>query len=146
MRRKHRDLQVWQEAVQFVETVYRETAGFPANERFGLTNQMRRAALSIPANIAEGAARTGTRELLYSLSVASGSLSGLDTFCEIAVRLRFIDDGSHLQSQIEAISHLLTALIASLRRKVAPTKKQADTLSPPVATPNSPTLSRGERA
>jgi four helix bundle protein len=75
LRRKYRDLRVWQAAVELVETVYQITAAFPREEAFGLTSQMRRAAISVPANIAEGAARAGTKELLRFLSIASGSLS-----------------------------------------------------------------------
>ncbi len=116
MRRKHRDLKVWQESVQLVEWVYRTTADFPASERFGLTSQMRRAALSVPTNIAEGAARTGTRELLHFLSIASGSLSELDTLCELSVRLHFLDNGADLQSKVDTVSGLLMGLMASLRR------------------------------
>ncbi|MFM9885239.1 MAG: four helix bundle protein [Burkholderiales bacterium] len=122
MQRKHRDLRIWQESVQLVEMVYRATADFPATERFGLTSQMRRAALSVPSNIAEGAARTGTRELLHFLSIASGSLSELDTLCEISTRLRFLENGASLQAKLQEVSLLLMALMASLRRKKTPEK------------------------
>ena len=68
MKRGHRELRVWQEAMTLVELVYAFTSTFPKDEQFGLTSQMRRAAVSVPANIAEGAARNGTKELLHSLA------------------------------------------------------------------------------
>jgi len=70
LKRKHRELLVWQEAVELALLVYRLTNSFPKSELYGLTSQLRRAATSIPANIAEGAARTGTGELLHFLSFA----------------------------------------------------------------------------
>jgi four helix bundle protein len=85
LRRKHRDLPAWQAAVELVEIVYQVTAAFPREEAYGLTSQMRRAAVSVPANIAEGAARRTTNELLHFLGIASGSLSEIDTHVEIAL-------------------------------------------------------------
>jgi four helix bundle protein len=117
LRRKHRDLRAWQAAVELVEVVYQVTAAFPRDELFGITSQMRRAALSVPANIAEGAARSSTKELLYFLNVASGSLSELDTHLEIAGRLGFVDDQDRLAGKIDEVFALLVALAGSLRRK-----------------------------
>jgi len=79
VRRKHRDLLVWQHAIALVTIVYRVTSAFPDSERFGLIAQMRRAAVSVPSNIAEGAARNTTKEYLHFLGIARGSLSELDT-------------------------------------------------------------------
>lgn len=118
MRRKHRDLRVWQAAVELVETVYQITAAFPRDEVFGLTSQMRRAATSVAANIAEGAARSGTKELLRFLSIASGSLSELDTHIEIAMRLGLIKDSTKLGAEIDQVFALLVGLSSSLKRKV----------------------------
>ena len=73
--------------MQMVEEVYRLTATFPREEQFGLTSQMRRAAISVPSNIAEGAARNGTKELIHFLGIATGSLAELDTQLALAVRL-----------------------------------------------------------
>lgn len=119
MRRKHRDLRAWQAAVELVQAVYQVTADFPRAETFGLTSQMRRAALSVPANIAEGAARNTTKELLHFLGIASGSLSELDTHLEIAHRLGYVADWSPIQRQIDEVFALLVGLSASLKRRGA---------------------------
>ena len=92
MKRSHRDLKVWQEVIGLVEFIYQLTSSFPAREQFGLTSQLRRAAVSVPANIAEGCARTGTKELLRFLSIAQGSLSELDTLVEVANRLGYLQE------------------------------------------------------
>jgi len=87
VRRAHKDLRVWQSAIALVEDVYRLTSTFPRDEQFGLTSQMRRAAVSVPSNIAEGSARQTTKELLHFLSIAAGSLAELDTQLRINARL-----------------------------------------------------------
>jgi four helix bundle protein len=78
VKRGHRNLKVWQQAMTLVTEIYTLTATFPSVEKFGLTSQMQRAAVSVPANIAEGFARNGSKELLHFLSIAAGSLSELD--------------------------------------------------------------------
>jgi four helix bundle protein len=117
MRRNHRDLRVWQEAISLVELVYRITASFPSDEQYGLTSQMRRAATSVPANIAEGAARSGTRELLRFLSIATGSLSELDTHLEVAKRLTLLNNTYEVQAKIDQVSALVLALPKSLKAR-----------------------------
>jgi four helix bundle protein len=117
LKRKHRELLVWQEAVELALLVYRLTNSFPKSELYGLTSQLRRAATSIPANIAEGAARTGTGELLHFLSFADGSLSELDTHLEIAHRLGYVADRQEIDQLAERVFRLLSGLTASLRRK-----------------------------
>jgi four helix bundle protein len=97
--------------------IYQVTAAFPREEAFGLTAQMRRAAISVPANIAEGAARSSTKELMRFVSIASGSLSELDSHVEIAARLGMIKEASMVRSKIDDVFALLTGLSASLRRK-----------------------------
>ena len=89
LRRPHERLDVWRDAMLLVEAVYRATSRFPAEERLGLTAQMRRCAVSVPSNIAEGAARRSTSEYLRFLSIARGSLSELSTQIEISRRLGF---------------------------------------------------------
>lgn len=118
MRRTHKDLMVWQEAMQLAQQVYRLTAHFPADERFGLVSQMRRAAVSVPSNIAEGAGRQHTKELVQFLRMASGSLAELDTQAELAVSLGFLQEDMNLGRRIERVSALVLALAQSLKRKM----------------------------
>ncbi len=117
MKRNHRELKVWLEAMTLVEMVYRQTAGFPASEQFGLTAQMRRCAVSVPSNIAEGFARTGTRALVHFLSLSAGSLSELDTQVELCVRLGYLRSAMELAAQIDRVSGLLMGLTTSLKRR-----------------------------
>jgi len=86
---KHRQLVAWQYCRELVREVYRITAGFPVEERFGLTLQLRRAAVSAVANIAEGHARLGTGEFAHALSMALGSLAEVDTLLWVAMDLRY---------------------------------------------------------
>jgi four helix bundle protein len=106
----------WQKGIALVETVYKVTRTFPKEEMFGLTSQMRRAAISVPANIAEGAARGGTKELIQFVNIAAASLSELDTHIEIAMRIGLLQD-NRLASQVDEISGVLLGLIASLKRR-----------------------------
>ncbi|HEY8692428.1 MAG TPA: four helix bundle protein, partial [Chloroflexota bacterium] len=103
--RSFRDLRVWQAGMDLVESSYRLTQGFPNSELYGLVSQIRRAAVSVPANIAEGYVRESTREYLQHLSIAQGSLGELETHFEIAARLAFLSPGD-LQALLEAISSL----------------------------------------
>ena len=91
MEKPHKKLDVWQTAMKTAQMVYVLTSTFPAEEKFGLVSQMRRAVVSIPSNIAEGAARQGGREFRNFLSMAQGSLSELDTQLELALRLEYIE-------------------------------------------------------
>ena len=75
----HKDLDVWKESIDLVTKIYKLTSDFPDSEKFGLTSQMQRAAVSIPSNIAEGAARGTNKEYVYSLNISLGSLSELET-------------------------------------------------------------------
>ncbi len=86
--KNYRELVVWQKAMTFVELVYRATRQFPREELYGLTNQLRRAAVSVPSNIAEGQGRFSTREFLSFLSIARGSLREAETQLMIAQRLK----------------------------------------------------------
>ena len=117
MRRKHRDLLVWQRAIELVEMVYGATEGFPPSERYGLCSQLRRAAVSVPANIAEGYARSGTRELLHYLSISAGSLSELDTLIVLGQRLGYFDQTEELRKTPDDVSGMLMGLQASVRRR-----------------------------
>ena len=110
--RPHHKLEAWNKAVELVTDVYWTTEDFPKEERFGLTSQIRRAAVSIPANIAEGAARFSRKEFAHFLSNAQGSASELETELVIGHRLRYIDDAkfSKLSNQLERIGRLITGL------------------------------------
>ena len=116
----YRELIVWQKAIVLVETVYRATEGFPKTEIYALTNQIRRAAVSIPSNIAEGQGRNSTRDFLHFLSVAQGSLMELETQITIATRLGYLEasqEESLLTSTAE-ISRMLSGLKSSLNKKL----------------------------
>jgi four helix bundle protein len=89
-----RDLRVWRAAMDLVEKIYRLTQTFPQQENYGLTNQLRRAAVSIPSNIAEGHAREHTKEYLNFLSVTQGSLTEVQAQIEIAGRLGYLNPSS----------------------------------------------------
>jgi len=112
----HRRMEVWQQAMLLVESIYAATASFPKEEMFGLVSQMRRAAISIPSNIAEGAARSGDKEYLHFLSIARGSLSELDTQLEIARRLGFLAEGHVLFDLTDRVGRLLNGFINKLIR------------------------------
>jgi four helix bundle protein len=92
VKRKHHDLRVWQEAIDVVEAIYDLTKRFPKTEIYGLISQMRRSAVSVPSNIAEGASRLSDREFIQFLGVARGSLSELETQITIAERLGYVVD------------------------------------------------------
>jgi len=109
--RNFRDLRVWQQAMDLVEAIYRFTGGFPKQEIFGLTAQIRRAAVSIPSNIAEGHTREHRGEFLQHLSIAQASLAELQTHLEIASRLKY-SSGKQLAPLLEAAASLTKQLYA----------------------------------
>lgn len=116
MQLSHHDLDAWKVSLELVREVYRLTAEFPDGERFGLVTQMRRAAVSIPSNIAEGAARGTSREFTQFLIIARGSLAELETQLRISVDLDFTDD-SHataVTTLLERTFALLSGLLRSL--------------------------------
>jgi four helix bundle protein len=112
-----KDLQVWQKRMQLAQGVYRLTAKFPADERYGLVSQVRRASVSVPSNIAEGQARQGTKEFLFFLSHASGSLAELETQLILAERLGFCA-GSDLE-QLQSLTYELQKMLTGLRGSLA---------------------------
>lgn len=118
MKRKHHDLRVWQDAMHLVTSVYRETEKLPPDERFGLISQMRRAAVSIPSNIAEGAARETRRDFLRFLSHARGSLAELETQWLIARDLGYREAESELEMGINHLFAALGALMKSERTRL----------------------------
>jgi four helix bundle protein len=117
VKRKHHNLKAWQEAMQLVKDVYAVTTSFPKEESYGLTSQIRRAAVSIPSNIAEGAARTGTKEFLRFLSIARGSLSELETQIILAKELNFMKSNKEILEKINGVFGLIGGLMNSLNRE-----------------------------
>jgi four helix bundle protein len=115
MSRPHHDLRVWQDAMAMVTKLYKLARTFPDTERFGLIAQMRRAAVSVPSNIAEGAARGGKKEFIQFLTIAKGSLSELDTQLRIAANLGFADHVESLLDEFERLQAMLASLIKSQR-------------------------------
>ena len=121
MKRAHKDLDVWKESMQLAVIIYGVTEKFPKSEIYGITSQMRRAAVSVPSNIAEGAARFSVKEFLQFLNIAGGSLSELDTQITLAATLGFLprDQCADLENRIEKTSSLLAGMIRSARKKLA---------------------------
>ena len=115
----HEDLEVWQVAMSLAEDCYNLSALFPADERFGLTSQLRRSAVSVPSNIAEGFGRGQTPSFLQYLRIAQGSLREVETQIELALRLRFVPAENAIKSRETAtrVSKMLLALIRSLEAK-----------------------------
>jgi four helix bundle protein len=117
----YRELIVWQKAIVLVEEVYRVTNGFPKTEIYALTNQIRRAAVSVPSNIAEGQGRNSTRDFLHFLSIAHGSLMEVETQITIAERLGYLDETHerHLLESTAEVSRMLSGLKTPLNKKLA---------------------------
>ena len=112
----HYNLEAWKLAMTLVKNVYQVTRSFPQEEIYGLTAQMRRSAVSVPSNLAEGAARTGRKEFAQFLSVAKGSLSELETQLLISAELGYLDSKHAVFELVEEVSRLLASLHKSLSR------------------------------
>ena len=124
MNKPHRNLEVWKQAMDLVTEIYRITDGFPAEERFGLSRQMRRSAVSIPSNIAEGMTRRGPKETVQFLQVAIGSVSELDTQIELGRRLGFLSEAhwAAADQRLTDVDRMLAGLRNHALRKTAPRK------------------------
>ncbi|HEY3280339.1 MAG TPA: four helix bundle protein [Gemmatimonadales bacterium] len=118
--RGYRDLLVWQHAMDLVITIYDTTAKFPKEERYALVDQLRRAAVSVPSNIAEGHGRSRTGDYLRHLSIAVGSLMELETQVQIASRLGYVsaENEKGLLESSAMLARMLGALIRALRRRM----------------------------
>lgn len=103
----HKELDVWKKSMDLVELIYKLSSSFPENERFGLTSQIRRAAVSVPSNIAEGAGRKGDKEFVQFLHIALGSLSEIETQYLIAVRLNYIAKNNNMEVSINDVKRLI---------------------------------------
>lgn len=111
-RRGHRDLLAWQKAMDLITAIYSVTQVFPRDELYGLKSQLRRAAVSVPSNLAEGYSRNSKNELHHFIGQARGSLAEVETQIEIAMNLGYVDTetSSRLLSQIDEVGRLLTGL------------------------------------
>lgn len=127
MLKSYRDLEVWNRAHAVVLQIYNLTNPFPRSEQFGIVSQLRRAAYSIPANIAEGFGRRSTRELLQFIAFANGSLEELRYFLLLSRDLRYLSpvDFANLEKELKAIAQMLEALARSLRQRMARAAGQA---------------------
>jgi four helix bundle protein len=112
----YQDLIVWQRSMDLVETIYRLTATFPSAEQWGLVSQMRRAAVSVPSNIAQGYGRQATGEYRHHLSIGRGSLLELETQVLLSKRLDYLQpsDADSVVSEVEEISKMLATLVSKL--------------------------------
>lgn len=113
--RTHKDLEVWREAMDLAKEVYSLTANFPEEELYGLTSQIRRSAVSIPSNIAEGAGRGTNKEFLQFLYFSLGSLSELETQLLLAKELCYLETTNNIFERIEKTRRLLLGLIKFLK-------------------------------
>lgn len=115
--RPHYKLEAWKNAMDLVDQIYEVTSDFPNDEKFGLTSQMRRSAISVPSNIAEGAARNSDTEFAHFINIAKGSLSELETQIIIAKRQDYISDISEVIELIEKVSSQLAGLYKHLKNR-----------------------------
>jgi four helix bundle protein len=120
--RTFKDLEVWRESVELAVDVYRLTARFPYEERFGMTSQFRRAAVSVPTNLAEGYGRATPGEYLNQISVVRGSLNEVETLSILSARLEFGDQNAlvAMAPRIEVLQRRITALRTSIERRRRP--------------------------
>lgn len=113
----HTDLKVYQKSMDFVLEIYRITAVFPSEEKYGLISQLRRAAVSVPCNIAEGVSKNSTKDYIRFLYISLGSTSEIECLLEIAKRLTYCDSTSILTNNLTIIKKMLIKLIASLKMR-----------------------------
>lgn len=115
----HKDLIVWQKGVRLCKEVYEATEKFPKSEIYGITSQMRRSAVSIPSNIAEGRSRNTTKDFLHFLSIALGSASELETQIEIAKELSFLEERKYININelLVEVSKMIMGLMKKLDTK-----------------------------
>ena len=117
----YKDLNVWQKGIELAKLIYTVTAQFPTEEKFGIVSQMRRAAVSIPANVAEGHCRRETKPFRHHVSIAIGSHGELETYFELALRLGFLsaEDRVRVVKLSDSVGRLLNGLHRSLKAKIA---------------------------
>ena len=113
----HKDLEVWKNSIKLITNIYSTTRNFPKEELYGLTNQMRRCAVSIASNIAEGAARNSTKEFIHFLHIARGSLAELETQLIVSYNLSFLPEETFkdFENEMKIIGGQLSGLLRSLK-------------------------------
>lgn len=114
----YRDLNVWQNAMDLVEDVYKITTNFPKEEKYGLISQIRRCSVSIPSNISEGFMRKSTKEYIQFIYISLGSLGELDTQMELAVRLKFMESQKDFNEKLLLIRKQLYGMVKSLKTRL----------------------------
>jgi four helix bundle protein len=117
MVKSYKDLEVWQKSVALVTEIYALTKKFPDDEKFGLTNQVRRAAVSVPSNISEGSERKSTQDFIRYINIAAGSLAEVQTQLIIAENLGYIKLNSEINEKIQHVQAMLGALRKALQNK-----------------------------
>jgi four helix bundle protein len=117
----HKDLDVWKKSIEFVKEIYKMTSEFPKEELFGIVSQIRRSAVSIPSNIAEGSARSSSKDYIRFLYIAAGSLAELDTQLIICKELEYISQEklNNLEIELDGIAKMLHGVIRYQRDKIA---------------------------
>ena len=115
--RPHKKLTVWKKSIDIVTIIYEETKQFPREEEYGLKSQLRRAAVSVPSNIAEGLTRKSLNDKLHFLNIAQASLSEIDTQLEISLKINYIDNACYqrIETQIIEIQKMLAGLSKRLK-------------------------------
>lgn len=113
----HSDLEVWKKAIDFVTEIYKITKEFPKEEIYGLTSQIRRAAVSIPSNIAEGSGRKSDKEFIQFLYIALGSVAETETQLIIASKINYLENAENIIKETETIRRMLLGLIKHLKGK-----------------------------
>jgi len=115
----HKDLEIWKRSVDLVTAIYEVTKSFPKEEVYGIINQMRRCAISIPSNIAEGAARNSGKEFIYFLYIALGSISELETQIIISEKLSYLKkiSSEQIQNELIELKNMTIGLIKYLKNK-----------------------------
>jgi four helix bundle protein len=114
----HKDLEVWKESIELVKQIYEITKEFPKEEVYGLTSQIKRCAVSIPANIAEGAARRTRKEFINFLYISLGSLSELETLLLVAKEVKILSNNNEIFNNIEILRRKLISFIKYVNKKL----------------------------
>lgn len=141
MLKSYKDLKVWQKSFELCKKIYRVSRGFPADERFGLVAQVRRAAVSVPSNIAEGHSRDTTRDYVRFLWLARGSLGEIETQLMLARDLQFVrpEEVDSVLSSLDEVGRMLRGLIRSLSEEATPrSRRPAGAIPDPRSSPLDP--------